>query len=212
MTLEMKSDRIIRLTHRQSNRAALVRGDHMALPARVRHIRAEALQQRIRRAGEKANARRLQPVNKPSSFNHLSPSFHIREAYLFTIHYCLFPAPDYAPRPWGMQPNTSFRLRMCISPLMSSPNIIPFSPCPRPLLRIICAKTGLTSFRSQVWQKDGEEDGRDGGPGDQSPHRHVDPADAGGIKEVGRYAEVPSRREDQPSDFDSAAHVEESSF
>ena len=125
----MKSDRIIRLTHRQSNRAALVRGDHMALPARVRHIRAEALQQRIRRAGEKANARRLQPVNKPSSFNHLSPSFHIREAYLFTIHYCLFPAPDYAPRPWGMQPNTSFRLRMCISPLMSRSNIIPFSPC-----------------------------------------------------------------------------------
>ena len=133
MTLEMKSDRIIRLTHRQSNRAALVRGDHMALPARVRHIRAEALQQRIRHAGEKANARRLQPVNKPSSFNHLSPSFHIREAYLFTIHYCLFPAPYYAPRPWGMQPNTSFRLRMCISPLMSRSNIIPFFPCTNPL-------------------------------------------------------------------------------
>ena len=27
-----------------------------------------------------------------------------------------------------MQPNTSFRLRMCISPLMFRPNIIPFSP------------------------------------------------------------------------------------
>ena len=66
----MKSDRIIRLTHRQSNRAALVRGDHMALPARVRHIRAEALQQRIRRAGEKANARRLQLVHESSNFNH----------------------------------------------------------------------------------------------------------------------------------------------
>ena len=38
-----------------------------------------------------------------------------------------------APRPWGMQPNTSFRLRMCISPLMSKSNIIPFSPCPSPL-------------------------------------------------------------------------------
>ncbi len=55
MTLEMKSDRIIRLTHRQSNRAALVRGDHMALPARVRHIRAEALQQRIRDAREETD-------------------------------------------------------------------------------------------------------------------------------------------------------------
>ena len=66
----MKSDRIIRLTRRQSNRAALVRGDHMALPARVRHIRAEALQQRIRRAGEKANARRLQRFHKSSNFNH----------------------------------------------------------------------------------------------------------------------------------------------
>ena len=40
-----------------------------------------------------------------------------------------------APRPWGMQPNTSLRLRMCISPLMSRPNIIPFSPCPNPLHR-----------------------------------------------------------------------------
>ena len=209
MTLEMKSDRIIRLTHRQSNRAALVRGDHMALPARVRHIRAEALQQRIRRAGEKANARRLQPVNKPSSFNHLSPSFHIREAYLFTIHYCLFPAAACAPRPWGMQLNTSLRLRMCISPLMSRLNIIPFSPCPSPFLRIICAKN---CFRPQGRKKDGEEDGRDGGPGDQSPHRHVDPADAGGVKEVGHDADMPSRRKDQPSDFDSAAHVEESSF
>jgi len=137
---------------RPSDRPALVRGDHVALSARARHIRAEALQQRIRRAGEKANARRLQLVNKPSSFNHLSPSFHIREAYLFTIHYCLFPAPDYAPRPWGMQPNTSFRLRMCISPLMSRPNIIPFSPCPSPLAnlplhtRAKTAKAGLTFF------------------------------------------------------------------
>ena len=32
-----------------------------------------------------------------------------------------------------MQPNTSFRLRMCISPLMVRLNIIPFSPCPSPL-------------------------------------------------------------------------------
>lgn len=58
-------------------------------------------------------------------------------------------------------------------------------------------------------KKDGEEDGRDGGPGDQSPHRHVDPADSRRIEEVGHDAEVPSRRKDQPSDFDSAAHVEE---
>jgi hypothetical protein len=28
-----------------------------------------------------------------------------------------------------MQPNTSLRLRMCISPLMFRPNIIPFSLC-----------------------------------------------------------------------------------
>ena len=40
-----------------------------------------------------------------------------------------------APRPWGMQPNTSLRLRMCISPLMSRSNVIPFSPCPNPLHR-----------------------------------------------------------------------------
>ena len=37
-----------------------------------------------------------------------------------------------APRPWGMQPNTSFRLRMCISPLMSksklSKQVRPFLP------------------------------------------------------------------------------------
>ena len=97
-------------------------------------------------AGEELHARRLQPVNKPFSFNHLSPSFHIREAYLFTIHFYLFPAAACAPRPWGMQPNTSFRFRMCISPLMSRSNIIPFSPCPSPLLRITCAKTGLTFF------------------------------------------------------------------
>ena len=31
-----------------------------------------------------------------------------------------------APRPWGMQPNTSFRFCMCISPLMFVPYSIPF--------------------------------------------------------------------------------------
>ena len=65
---------------------------------------------------------------------------------LFTVHYYLFPASACAPRPWGMQPNTSLRLRMCISPLMFRLDIIPFSPCPSPLLRINCAKTGLTFF------------------------------------------------------------------
>ena len=40
-----------------------------------------------------------------------------------------------APRPWGMQPNTSFRLRMCISPLMFRSDIIPFFSCTNPLHR-----------------------------------------------------------------------------
>ena len=44
------------------------------LPARVRHIRAEALQQRIRHADEKANARCPQLVNESSNFNYLPPS------------------------------------------------------------------------------------------------------------------------------------------
>ena len=55
---------------RPSDRPALVRGDHVTLSARARHIRAEALQQQIRHAGEKANARRLQLVNESSNFNH----------------------------------------------------------------------------------------------------------------------------------------------
>ena len=42
-----------------------------------------------------------------------------------------------------MQPNTSFRLRMCISPLMFRLNIIPFSPWHTGSQN---CKTGLTSF------------------------------------------------------------------
>ncbi len=53
------------------------------------------------------------------------------------------PFHDNAPRPWGMQPNTSFRLRMCISPLMSRLNIIPFSPWHTGSQN---CKTGLTFF------------------------------------------------------------------
>ena len=52
---------------------------------------------------------------------------------LFTIHFYLFPAPADAPRPWGMQSNTSFRLRMCISPLMFRSSIIPFLSLPMPI-------------------------------------------------------------------------------
>ena len=44
----------------------------------VGHIRAEALQQRIRHADEELHANNFQPVNKLSNFNHLSPSFHMR--------------------------------------------------------------------------------------------------------------------------------------
>ena len=52
----------------------------------VGHMHAEALQQRIRRhAGEELHARRLQPINKPSNFNHLSPSFHMRGTSHITI-------------------------------------------------------------------------------------------------------------------------------
>ena len=58
------------MPHRQSNHAALVRGNHMVLPARVRHIRAEALQQRIRHAGEEAASTRLQATNKLPNLNH----------------------------------------------------------------------------------------------------------------------------------------------
>jgi len=39
---------------------------------------AEALQQRNRHAGEELHASRLQPINKLSNFNHLSPSFQMR--------------------------------------------------------------------------------------------------------------------------------------
>ena len=52
----------------------------------VGHIRTEALQQRIRRhADEELHARCLQPINKPSNFNHLSPSFQMRGTLLIAI-------------------------------------------------------------------------------------------------------------------------------
>ena len=51
----------------------------------VRHIRTEALQQRIRHTGEELHARRLQPINKPFNFNHLSPSFQMRGTSHITI-------------------------------------------------------------------------------------------------------------------------------
>ena len=47
-----------------------VRGDHIVHPTCIRHIRTETLQQRIRHAGEELHTRRLQPINKPSAFNH----------------------------------------------------------------------------------------------------------------------------------------------
>ena len=72
------------------------------------------------------SCRRLQPANKLSSFNHLPPSFHDAK---YTYSLSPIPCAACAPRPWGMQPNTSFHLHMCISPLMLRPNIIPFSPC-----------------------------------------------------------------------------------
>ena len=47
----------------------------MILVSIVRHIRAKALQKRIRHAGEEPRARRLQPVNESSNFNpHFIPS------------------------------------------------------------------------------------------------------------------------------------------
>ena len=58
------------MPRRQSNRPALVRGDHVVLPARVRHIRAEALRQRIWHADEELHARRLQRFHKSSNINH----------------------------------------------------------------------------------------------------------------------------------------------
>ncbi len=76
---------MLSVLNRPSDRPALVRGDHVALSARARHIRAEALQQRIRHAGEELHARRLQPINKPSNFNHLSPSFQMRGTSHITI-------------------------------------------------------------------------------------------------------------------------------
>ena len=114
IVLGMESDRMIRLTRRPSNRTALIRGNHVVFPARVRHIRAEALQQRIRHPGEECDAGIVQAIDKDININH-----------------------GNAPRPWGMQPNTSFRLRMCLSPLMFWVNIIPFSPCTDPLQMLL---------------------------------------------------------------------------
>ncbi len=50
-----------------------------------------------------------------------------------------------------MQPNTSFRFHMCISPLMSRLDFIPFFPCTNPLHRqtFQTVRTGPTSFLTQ---------------------------------------------------------------
>ncbi len=76
---------------RHSNRTAFARGDHVFLAACVGHIRAETLQLRISHwhSGKEHHARRLQPAKESSNINLLSPSFHIREASLFTIQYTI---------------------------------------------------------------------------------------------------------------------------
>ena len=72
---------------------------------------------------EELHTRRLQTVNESSNIHH-----HFTYAARHISQYVSCPADtkDNAPRPWGMQPNTSFHLRMCISPLMFRLNIIPF--------------------------------------------------------------------------------------
>ena len=61
---------------RQSNRPALVRRNDVVPRAVVRHIRAEALQQRIRHAREEADSRRFQRANKFFNINH-RPIHHL---------------------------------------------------------------------------------------------------------------------------------------
>ena len=59
------------MPRRQTNRPALIRSDHMILLAHIRHIRAEALQQRIRHAGEELHAGVFQTFHKILNFNHI---------------------------------------------------------------------------------------------------------------------------------------------
>ena len=85
-----------------------------------------------RMLGEDPRARRLQTVNKP--FNHHSPSLFVNTGLTGFDTFL-----GNAPRPWDMQPNTSYCFCMCISPLMSkakqSNYTLPdnFNHIPRPL-------------------------------------------------------------------------------
>ena len=60
------------MPRRQSNRTALVRGNHVPLSTRIRHIRAKTLQQRIWYAGEEGYARIVQAIDKGINVNHVN--------------------------------------------------------------------------------------------------------------------------------------------